>query len=307
MRAIGLSGIFFLIFSLISSTSTSWGAQVVTEEGRLWAKKVLEEEKALETLRGSNTLTVLYFRNTTGQEGLNPIRKGLTLMLITDLTHLKGLQVIERIKLQALLEEMRLGEAGLVEPDTEPRIGSLLGAEWLVGGDIMGDASVLLRIDSKLLDIPTSQVLGQPGAEGQLSELFRIEKELLFGIIELLRIEITPEEREILERPCSTNTEALINLFQGIDASDHGDYEQAAAFYEKALQDDPEICSASEAIEELRALGLIITGKKSRGMLHTLRGRISLTDQYPDENALKRINEPDEITTPVQINLEFPE
>jgi hypothetical protein len=56
----------------------------------------------------------------------------------------------------------------------------------------------------------------------------------------------------------------------------------------------------------LQALGLITTRKRSRGMLHTLRGRISLTDQYPDENALKRINEPDEVTTPVGINLEFP-
>jgi curli biogenesis system outer membrane secretion channel CsgG len=58
-------------------------------------------------------------------------------MLITDLSEVKGLQIVERIKLQALVEEMGLGASGLVEANTAPRVGKLLGAQWLIGGDIL--------------------------------------------------------------------------------------------------------------------------------------------------------------------------
>ena len=82
--------------------SPAWAGQVVTKDARSWAKKVLAEEKALSTVAARNTLAVLYFQNRTGQSSLDPLQKGLTLMLITDLSAVKGLQIVERIKLQAL-------------------------------------------------------------------------------------------------------------------------------------------------------------------------------------------------------------
>ena len=42
--------------SLAISWSYSWGGQVVTEESKEWAISAVKQEKALETLRGENTL-----------------------------------------------------------------------------------------------------------------------------------------------------------------------------------------------------------------------------------------------------------
>ena len=58
-------------------------------------------------------------------------------MLITDLSKIKGIKVLERVKMQALVEELGLGISGLVEAKTFPRVGRLLGAQHLVGGDIV--------------------------------------------------------------------------------------------------------------------------------------------------------------------------
>ncbi len=282
-------------------TSSSWGGQVVTKDTRLWAMKVLEEEKSLQAVAGRNTLAVLYFQNKTGQSEIDPLQKGLTLMLITDLSKVKGLQVVERVRLQALTEEMGLGVSGLVEPDTAPRVGKLLGTQWLAGGNILEGQPLQIQIQSNILDVPGSKILGQPSAKGELSDLFRIEKDLLFDIIKLLNIEVKPEEEKELRKACSTDIYALISLFKGIDESDHGKYEKSAELYKQALKMDPNICIAKEALNELHMLGLIPGKKKSSEMLKSLRDRTSLTDQLTPEYPFKRAITPNDVRPIKQI------
>ncbi len=243
--------------------------QIVTDDLKSWAKEVLKEEKAIRSQSTRNTLAVLYFKNKTGHAEIDPLQKGLTLMLITDLSTLKGLQVVERVRLQALVQEMGLGPSGLIAPNTAPRVGRLLSAQWIIGGDILGRKNPPLQVLSNLLDVPTPKILGQPMAQGDLSKFFLLEKELLFEIIKLLRIEITPDQEKVLKKPCSTNTMALLLLFKGIEASDQGDYEKAIEYYGKALVEDPNICMAQSALTEvknhfelknMKSKGIYITG-----------------------------------------------
>ena len=292
----------FIFLSSVLAASAS-GGQVVTKELRQWAKKTVKEEKTLQALQGQNTAAVLYFRNKTGQPELDPVQKGMAIMLITDLSTIKGIRVVERIKVQALTEETGLGVSGLVDPDTAPRIGKLLGARWIVGGDILQDSPV--RIQSNLLDAPAAEILGNATAGGSLTDLFRMEKDLLFKIVELLKIELTPIQREALKKPCSTSSNALLAFFKGIDAGDRGNYEDAARFYESALKDDPYICRAGDALRELRALGLVTARKRSGKLLQSLRDSVSLTDQLTPEYPAKRTGKPEDTPTPIGIDITF--
>lgn len=280
----------FLGWSLpfVILTSAAWGGQVVTKDAKLWAKKALEEEKSLTVLPSAKTLAVLYFQNKTGQSELDPLQKGLALMLTTDLSNVKDIQVVERIRFQALVEEMGLGVSGLVEPDTAPRVGRLLGARWLIGGAILEAKRDQLQIQSNPLDVPTQEILGQITSQGMLTDLFRIEKDLLFDIIKLLKIEVTPLEEQELRKPCSKSIKALMSLFKGVEASDRGEYEKAAEYYEKALKEDPAICEAKGALQELRSLGHIAVKKKSQEMLRSLRDSTSLTNQLPPKIQTER-------------------
>jgi TolB-like protein len=306
MKKICLSRFLVFLLVWIAFTPSSWGGQVVTDDTRSWAKKVLEQEKSLPAVTGKNTLAVLYFHNKTGQKDLDPVQKGMTLMLITDLSTVKDLQVIERVRLQALTEEMGLGVSGLVEENTAPRVGKLLGAKWLVGGDIDAGKPELLSVQSNLLDVPTTQIVGQPSSEGKLPELFRIEKDILFGIIKLLKIKVTPEEEARLRKPCSTNTNALLALFRGIGASDAGQYEKATDFYEKALREDPNICIAREALSEIKDLGLIAVKKKGRELIRSLREDTSLTNQVTPKEEIRHEPTPKDIPTGITIQPVFP-
>lgn len=278
-----------MIFLFLLPTTSLIAGEVVTQNIRLWAKKALEEEKALQPVAAQNTVAVLYFENKTGKSEFDPLQKGLALMLITDLFSVKGLQVVERIKVQALVEEMGFGVTGLVQPGSVPRIGKLLGARWIIGGEITAGS---IKIQSNVLDVAESKILGQPVATGEMTDLFRLEKDLLFKIIEFLKIEMTPQEREELKKYCSTNMRALPLLFKGIEASDRGQYEKAAQFYESALKEDPKICIARGALQELIALKLIKPQKRSQELLKSLRDQSSLTDQLSPEDGTKRTTTP---------------
>ncbi len=293
----------FLLVCSLPAASPSWSGQVVTKDVRLWAREALQEEKALDTIKGRNTLAVLYFHNKTGRAELDPLRKGLALMLITDLSTLEGLQVIERVRFQALAEEMGLGVSGLVDPGTAPRIGKILGSEWLVGGDISEGEPLFIQIESDLIDVPASGIIGQQTTEGRLEELFRMEKDILFEIIELLKIELTPQQEAALKRPCSSDSRALVSFFKGIEESDRGNYEKAAGLYENALRSDPGICKAGTALKELQALGLVSINKRGSELLRSLREQTSFTDQVTADDINKRTGDPAD--TPASINFDI--
>jgi TolB-like protein len=286
--------------------------QLVSPADREWAKKAVAEEKSLSAPAGKNTVAVLYFRNGTGDPSLDPMRKGIPLLLITDLSGVPGLSVIERTRLQALAEETSLGASGLVEAGTAPRVGKLLGARWLVGGEIGREKPTRIDIASNVADVPAGTATGKTSAGGEIEQLFEVEKELLFGVLKLLDVKVTPEEEQRLRKPCSKSVTALSALFLGVDAGDRGDLDKAEEYYRKALQADPGVCIASDALKEIEAVRAsgAAAGKRSRQLLKTLRDGTTLTDSLTTKEPLLRGGKPLDIpgtrTSPTNINLTFP-
>src|SRR4051812_48202211 len=71
----------------------------------------------------SKVVTVLYFDNNSDRRELDVLRKGLADMLVTDLAAVEGLQVVEREKLQKLLDEMKLQRGKFFDPKTAQVLG----------------------------------------------------------------------------------------------------------------------------------------------------------------------------------------
>lgn len=64
------------------------------------------------------------------------LAKGIAAMVISDLSKVPGLKVLEREKVQKISDELRLSGSGLVEADSAVRVGRLLRAERVVVGNI---------------------------------------------------------------------------------------------------------------------------------------------------------------------------
>lgn len=249
-----------MTIGLVHCCTLAQAGQVITEKNRLWARQAIQQEKELAAFPASNSIAVLNFNNKSGNPKLTVLQKGMAVMLITDLAKVEDIQVVERIKMQALLDEMELGSAGLVDFKTAPRIGKLLGANYLSSGDILqGEEEENLEIDPFLLDVPLENIIEQPSAAGALDELFIMEKTILFNIIKQLDIYISPEKEADLKKPLSISTAAILALFLGIDHSDKGQYTEAANMYEQALLKDPNFGVAEDALWELRNMKLVGT------------------------------------------------
>jgi len=231
--------------------------QVITGDQRDWAKKALAQEATLGTIESSQSVAVLYFHNKTSQKRLNALQKGLALMLITDLSKIDNLFVVERIRVQALLDEMDLGASGLVDKATAPKVGRLLKAYYVVNGDINEGSIQQLELGSYLLDVPFKNVTNLPPAGGSLEELFRMEKDLLFNIVEQLNIYVSPAQKKELEMPLSKSSAALLALFLGIDYSDKAMFRDASKMYDRAIAEDPGLQLAQDSLQELKDMGLI--------------------------------------------------
>jgi TolB-like protein len=247
-----LCTIVLCLFSL----ATAQAGQVITREDRDWAKQAISQEAQVGAIDSSKSVAVLNFHNRTGQERLNALQKGLALMLITDLAKVETIIVVERVKMQALVDELALGESGLVDKATAPKVGKLLRAYYVVNGTIQEGSIEELELGSSILDVPFEIVSDLPPAAGRLDELFRMEKEVLFAIIEELNIYLSAEKKRQLEEPLSLSTAALLALFQGIHLSDQGSYAEAAEMYNRAIAEDPGLDVARDALQELNDLGL---------------------------------------------------
>jgi TolB-like protein len=275
---------FFLLFTV----STIHAGEVITDGERQWAKQALEQEQALEAAPSPNTVAVLSFGNPSADPGLVPLQKGFAYLLMTDLSQVQGITVVERVRLQALLEELKLGASGLVEKASAPRVGRLAGAGYLVGGDLSGKDRSGLSVTSDVLQVKDQSSLGRPSADGLLEQVFDLEKKILFEVVDLLKIKLSKKERENLKRPLTTSYRALIYLSMGLDASDRGNYTRADLFYRKALAIDPQFSPAARAREELQAMRLVAVNPQAFAILARQEEQNSSTDSLRRDDSTFR-------------------
>ncbi len=273
-----LPGIIFFVLSGFMVNYCLAG-QVVTDDLRQWAREVIAKERQIGTVAGKNTVAVLYFGNLSSDPSLDPLKKGIALMLITDLAKVKAIRVVERARIQAIFEEISRGKSKLFEGAGSLEAGTILGAGFIVGGDILTGNGEVFKIRSSLLQVFKEKMVVNPEVEGRLDDLFRLEKDILFALVDKLHLQLSATEKVLLKKPLSNNVDAVISLFKAIQLSDMGQHKDAAVLYEKAIAADPELQIAQDGLEELQTLGLISGGIDSGELLRSVRGRTSSTDQ----------------------------
>ncbi len=204
------------------------------------AKAAVNQEAALQAAPGEpHALAVTYF----GDKGLaaqsRPLQKAMAAMLITDLSKAKSLKVVERIRLQKLLEELQLGTSGLVEDKTAPRVGRLLGAGKIVTGNMMGVGGDKLDVKGLLTNVPTGGEVGRQDASGLINEFFKIEKAIAFGILKDMGVQLSKEEEATIGRYATQSYPGLLYYGEGLDAQDRGEWDKAVAIFQKCVKEDP--------------------------------------------------------------------
>ena len=213
------------------------------------AKKAVAEEARLETASiPANTVAVLYFENKGGQRNLDPLQKGIAEMLITDLSKVKSLRVIERIRMQKMMEELQFSQSGLVDDKSAPRMGKLLGANRLLKGSFFDLTSARVRVDALVARSITGELDATTDITGSTKDFVRLEKELVFKILNELKISISDDEREAILTVPTENFFAFLQYSRGLDLEDRGLYSEAAQAYASAVAADPSFTQARSSM-----------------------------------------------------------
>ena len=122
-------------------------------------------------------LTVRAFEDRT-QEGDAPAA-AVTDMLVTELNKAGIFELLEREKLSYITDEIALGQSGLMDPETAPKIGKIKGAQYtmtgaitlyhynekaggvylVVLGGVAQSKTAYVRLDIRIIDNTTGQII----------------------------------------------------------------------------------------------------------------------------------------------------
>lgn len=182
------------------------------------------------------------------------LRRGLASMTINELTANNSIRVVERAQLQQILQEQNLGREGRVDPSTVSQIGRLIGARYMVTGtlyDVRGD----IRVDARLFDTETSQILRTYRVQGRLDNIFNLVTDLSNQLLQ--NANLPPLERRAMDDHRQANpappTQAVMAYSRAVLYADRGDTERAVEQYRRALSVFPAYTRAKTDCNRLQA------------------------------------------------------
>ncbi len=169
---------------------------------------------------------------------LTPLGFGIADLLTTDLAHSPQLKLVERLHSDAILRELDLVDAGVVDPRSAPRVGKLMGARRILIGSIASSGPRIVRLNARVVDVVSGTVQELTTADAPLDRIVDAEKELALLLFERLGITLTPAQRIVVEQKQTTQLAALVAYGKGVDADAHGDVTAALAAYGDAARID---------------------------------------------------------------------
>jgi tetratricopeptide (TPR) repeat protein len=231
-------------------------ALLTRKELRQAAQQAIARESELTTEAPvENTVAVLPFRYVGTNEDLRPLERGLTHLVIADLGKVGRLRLLERERVQSLVDEMKLDADGRVAPATGARSGRLLRASRVVQGSLQDlPAESQLKLDANVVNTSTADVLASGSGADRLQQLFGVEKQVVLELLQRMGITLTPaEQRAISERP-TADLQAFLAFSRGLEAQDRGDYLAAQSAFDEAATRDPNFRAASDRQAQNRQL-----------------------------------------------------
>jgi len=204
------------------------------------AKDALAQEASIAAQPGApTTIAVPPLRFSGVDSTLLPLERGFADLLITDLSRSPKLTVLERDRIQTLVDEIARSQSSRADSATAVRSGRLLRAGRVVQGSLTQMPDRTLRVDVAVIDVPTTQALRSVQRGDVLEQLFAIEKQVAFDVFDALGVTLTPAQRDLVMQRPTRSVAAFAAFSEGLVAEDRGDLEGARTHFDRALREDP--------------------------------------------------------------------
>ncbi len=203
------------------------------------------------------TVAVLYFDYDGSNEQLGQLRKGIAQMLTSDLSQGPA-RIVERARLQDVLDELELAASKKFDAATAARVGKLLGAQYLVLGsyfEMMG----ALRVDARIVETETGRIIQSAGGHGKPDDFLVLERSLaekllggLGGIVVSTATRAPPPAaRPPVKASAKVPTSAVAGYGRALDALDKKDKATAKRELEAVVAATPGFTLAAVDLSRL--------------------------------------------------------
>lgn len=204
------------------------------------------------------TVAVLYFDYSGKDADMAVLKKGLAQMLISDLSALDGVRLVERDRLEEILAELKLAQSGKIDASTAAKVGKLLGARYMVLGGYF-DLMDTLRADARVVEVETGKVLQSTGAQGKPQDFLGVEQKLSDAIGKILSAKATaaavapeePKKAAAPKPPTALKVKTALRYSKALDAKDRGDKATAKKELAEVVKEQPDFRLAKLDIDKL--------------------------------------------------------
>jgi len=193
----------------------------------------------------ASIIAIVPFANLTKNADLDWLSEGIAETLTTKLAHVKTIQIVERRQLDAALNEISLGQMGVVDEKKAARAGQMIGAETVVTGAYQ-KVGETLRLTARFVKVATGIISNTAMATGSYSNLFTLEDKIADDIITTLGVRVSSAEREKIYRKPTTSVDAYKNYSQGLNYIKQEKYDDAKIMFDRALKKDPDFSQAKD-------------------------------------------------------------
>jgi TolB-like protein len=249
----GIAATFYINKNSTEVVIPSQQATNATENSVNQEEAIVDNLNSVTPNADAKRIAILYFDNGSDNAELSRLRKGLADMLISDLSKIKMLNVIERARLEEILKEQKLNNSKEFDASTATKVGKLLGVQYILTGaffDLMGS----MRMDARIIDVETGKIIKSEGIDGQTNTFFDLEKKLVVKIASGLNVDLNTDSKETKEtKTSSLSYETSLLYSDALDKMDKGENGKAIELLKKVLQKNPDFAPAKKALDKLNA------------------------------------------------------
>lgn len=224
------------------------------------------------------SIAVMPFINTSGDESQSYFSEGITDDLITDLSKISELTVIARATTFAYRGEQQDAR----------QISRGLGVRYVLQGSVRRDGQ-RIRINVQLIDGEDGTNIWAERYDGNYDSVFTLQDQVTSSIVSSLALQLTDDEARRISRPPTENPDAYDLYLRGIRAQGFFNREsnlEAQRLFLRAIDLDPEFASAYARLGQAYSLAIEtrwtddIEGTK-RKALDSARKAIELDAELP--------------------------
>jgi TolB-like protein len=143
-------------------------------------------------------VAVLYFDN----NAIGPaaaefagLGKGIQDLVITDMASNPKFRIVDRDRIQTVLQEQNLIKAGSIDPQTAVRLGKILGAQYVVFGGFMTDGKATAMLTARSIDVETTAIANPQKVQGKTDNVLELIVQLSTKLNADMKLDVKPGTR----------------------------------------------------------------------------------------------------------------